>query len=114
MRSNSKNRPLAIAHRGAKNKFPENTLQAIQYAIGLGVDAVEFDVDVSQDGKAVLIHQESMRPSMDFKRLEQVPTDTDLDWVREFTLEELMQLDAGSWFSKEFAGTPLCRPPGRD
>lgn len=48
--------PLVIGHRGAAAVLPENTLPSIRHAIGLGVDAVEFDVRVTSDGVAVVHH----------------------------------------------------------
>jgi glycerophosphoryl diester phosphodiesterase len=47
---------LVIGHRGAAAVRPENTLPAIQHAIALGVDAIEFDVRVTGDGVAVVHH----------------------------------------------------------
>lgn len=48
--------PLRIGHRGAAGHAPENTLAALERAIGLGVDLVEFDVRRSSDGALVLVH----------------------------------------------------------
>jgi glycerophosphoryl diester phosphodiesterase len=45
-----------IAHRGNSGPSPENTRLAIEQAIDLGVDMVEVDVHISQDGIPVLIH----------------------------------------------------------
>jgi len=47
---------LVIAHRGAADEAPENTLPAIEAAIRMGCDIVEVDVRLSRDGKVVLIH----------------------------------------------------------
>jgi glycerophosphoryl diester phosphodiesterase len=47
--------PLRIGHRGAAALAPENTLEAIEVALGHGVDAVEFDV-LEQEGELVLGH----------------------------------------------------------
>jgi len=45
-----------IAHRGASGLLLENTLEALRLAVDLGVDGVEFDVQVSKDGVPVLCH----------------------------------------------------------
>ena len=50
--------PLVIGHRGAAAVRPENTLASFEFALGLGVDAVEFDVRVSGDGVAVVHHDQ--------------------------------------------------------
>ncbi len=45
-----------IAHRGASGIALENTLEAIQAALDLKIDAVEFDVRRTQDNKLIVIH----------------------------------------------------------
>lgn len=90
-------RPLVFAHRGAKAYAPENTIPAFLKAIELGADGVELDVQFSADGALVVIHN----PTLD-------ETTNGSGRVTSHTLEELKALDAGSWFSPEFAGTRLC------
>jgi glycerophosphoryl diester phosphodiesterase len=51
-----KGRPKVIAHRGASNAFPENTLAAFVAARELGADAIELDVHATRDGELVVIH----------------------------------------------------------
>lgn len=51
---------LRIGHRGAAGHAPENTLSALELAITLGVDMVEFDVRRSADGALVLLHDDSV------------------------------------------------------
>ncbi|MBX2874032.1 MAG: glycerophosphodiester phosphodiesterase family protein [Saprospiraceae bacterium] len=47
---------MVIAHRGDWRHAPENSLQAIQNCIKMGVDMVEIDVRETQDGELVLMH----------------------------------------------------------
>lgn len=86
---------VSIAHRGASGNghCPENTLSAFDKAIKLGVDCVECDVHCSKDGHVVVIHDSTLNRTTDKKGA-----------VAELTLEEIKQADAGSWFSKSFAG----------
>jgi glycerophosphoryl diester phosphodiesterase len=49
--------PEVHGHRGCRGLFPENTLPAFQRALELGVDALELDVVVSQDGQLVVSHE---------------------------------------------------------
>lgn len=49
-------RVLNIAHRGFTRVFPDNTLEALDAAMGLGVDGVEFDVRETSDHNFVLFH----------------------------------------------------------
>src|SRR5919197_4038286 len=49
-------RVMNIAHRGARAVAPENTIEAIEKAAGLGADMVEIDVHLSRDGALVVTH----------------------------------------------------------
>ncbi|WP_342348988.1 glycerophosphodiester phosphodiesterase family protein [uncultured Nitrospira sp.] len=49
---------LRIGHRGAAGHAPENTLIALEMAVTLGVDMVEFDVRRTADGALVLLHDD--------------------------------------------------------
>lgn len=52
--------PLLIAHRGASDEAPENTLSAFARALALGVDGVELDVRLTRDGIPVVFHDPSV------------------------------------------------------
>jgi glycerophosphoryl diester phosphodiesterase len=56
LRNESRRLPQAIAHRGAKASWPENTMAAFQGAVGVGAHALETDVHLSADGVVVLSH----------------------------------------------------------
>lgn len=45
-----------VAHRGGSQLAPENTLAAFRNALTLGVDAIELDVHLSRDGRAIVFH----------------------------------------------------------
>jgi glycerophosphoryl diester phosphodiesterase len=51
---------LIIGHRGARNLWPENSLDGFKRTRNLGVDAVEFDVHLARDGELVVIHDPSL------------------------------------------------------
>lgn len=84
---------MNIAHRGASAYAPENTFAAFDRALALGASHVEFDLHFSSDGHVVIIHDETLDR-----------TTNGTGAVAETTLAELQSLDAGSWFSPEFAG----------
>jgi glycerophosphoryl diester phosphodiesterase len=50
--------PLVIAHRGASQVAPENTLPAFRRAIAMGAGMIELDVQRSADGALVVIHDD--------------------------------------------------------
>lgn len=51
-------RPLLFAHRGARTRFPENTLPAFIAAIEDGANALELDVQLTSDGVVVVMHDD--------------------------------------------------------
>lgn len=85
--------PRLIAHRGLSAAAPENTIPAFEAAAAAGFSWVEFDVMLSADGVAMVIHDESLKRTTGAKGR-----------VPETTAAELQRLDAGSWFAPEFAG----------
>jgi glycerophosphoryl diester phosphodiesterase len=88
--------PWIVAHRGFKKKYPENTLAAFQAAMDAGVPMIELDVTLSCDRKLVVIHDATLER-----------TTNGHGPVHDYTLEELKQLDAGSWFHSDFADQRL-------
>jgi len=90
-----------VAHRGASAGAPENTLSSIQRAIELDADLIELDVQRSSDGALVLMHDTTLVRTTNAQRV--FPGRG--PWrVADFTYEELMRLDAGSWKSHSFVG----------
>ena len=51
---------LIVGHRGARNLWPENSLEGFRRARELGVDGVEFDIHLSRDGELVVIHDPTL------------------------------------------------------
>ncbi|MQS09299.1 glycerophosphodiester phosphodiesterase [Streptomyces sp. IF17] len=93
--------PVVVAHRGASGHAPENTLAAVDAAAEQGVSWVEVDVQRTRDGELVLLHDTTLRRTTDVA--ERFPDRA--PWqVGDMDLAEVRQLDAGSWFSPEFAG----------
>ena len=88
--------PDIIAHRGESAKAPENTIAACQLAIDNGANWLEVDVNVSSDGELFLHHDDSLQRCTD-----------GTGYLVSKTKSELRSLDAGSWFSKDFAGEKL-------
>jgi glycerophosphoryl diester phosphodiesterase len=78
--------PLVFAHRGASAALPEHTLAAYLRALDEGADGVECDVRLTRDGHLVCVHD---------RRLER--TSNGRGRVSAHTLDELDQLDFGSW-----------------
>jgi glycerophosphoryl diester phosphodiesterase len=87
------NRPTIFAHRGARAYAPENTLAAFNLAVQQGADGIEFDVQLSADGKVVVIHDKTVDRTTDGRGK-----------ISELHLDTLKQLDAGAFFDSAFRG----------
>lgn len=91
--------PAVIAHRGASFDAPEETLPAFILARELGADYLELDLQRSKDGVLLALHDDSLVRTTNiaeaFPARAQEP-------VSSFTLAELKQLDAGSWFNQAY------------
>ncbi len=84
---------LRIGHRGAAGTHPENTMVSFRRAIELGVDGIEFDVHRTRDGHLVVIHDPTLGRTTNGTGL-----------IRDLTLAEIQQFDAGSHKGAEFTG----------
>lgn len=51
---------IVVAHRGDWRNFPENSLEAIDNAVKMGVDIVELDVKKTKDGELILMHDRTL------------------------------------------------------
>ena len=60
LRDPKSNYVFVIAHRGDWRNFPENSLEAIESAIQMGVDIVELDVHRTADGELVVCHDKTI------------------------------------------------------
>jgi len=88
--------PEIIAHRGFSAKAPENTLSALESAIDVGVESVEFDLQIAACGTPVLFHDAMLGR-----------TTNGVGPVRRRPLAHLKALDAGSWFGPAFSGEKI-------
>lgn len=88
--------PRLIAHRGGGIVAPENTLAGMRAARAHGYEMVEFDVKLSRDGVAVLMHDDDVDRTTD-----------GAGPAASKSHAELAALDAGSWHSPDYAGEPV-------
>ncbi|WP_110643400.1 glycerophosphodiester phosphodiesterase [Salinicola sp. CPA57] len=88
-----------IAHRGASYQAPESTRPAYLLARDLGVDYLELDLQRTKDGVLVAIHDNTLNRNTNVADV--FPDRADAA-VSSFTLDELKQLDAGSWFNASY------------
>ncbi len=88
--------PRIIGHRGAKAYAPENTLASIHTAADMGVTWVEIDAKITKDGMPMIFHDDLLDR-----------TTSGSGEFRNFTYDEIKDLDAGSWFSESFIDTKI-------
>jgi glycerophosphoryl diester phosphodiesterase len=81
------------AHRGASAYCPDNTMSSFRKAVELKAEMLELDVQLTKDGEVIVYHDFYLDKKTNGQ-----------GFVHEHTLAEIQQLDAGSWFSEEFAG----------
>ncbi|MDV2582977.1 glycerophosphoryl diester phosphodiesterase membrane domain-containing protein [Alkalibacillus haloalkaliphilus] len=84
------------SHRGDSVNAPENSMSGVQSAIEKGINVIEIDIQLTEDGVAVLHHD------MSLMRMAGEP-----ERISELTYEELSELEIGSSYSEEFAGEPI-------
>ena len=89
-----KHKVCVAAHRGDSAHKAENTREAFAAAIACGCDMIETDVHMTADGHLIILHDRNLKRT----------TGHD-GFANEMSLEEIRELDAGAWFSKEFSGT---------
>lgn len=97
-------KPLVFAHRGSSKYAPEETVASFKRAIKDGADTLEGDIAQTKDGELVIIHDDTLNRTTNVEELfpDRAPWN-----VRDFTLDEIKQLDAGSWFDPAYAGEEM-------
>ncbi len=90
--------PRWIAHRGAGQLAPENTLAAFEVGHRHGFRMFECDAKLSQDGQVYLLHDDALDRTTSGRGL-----------AAGWAWADLAQLDAGAWHSPAFAGERLLR-----
>ena len=56
-----KRKPIVVGHRGVPARHQENTLAGFKRAVQLGVPAIELDVQLTRDRRAVVLHDAHLR-----------------------------------------------------
>lgn len=83
---------LYVAHRGSSKDRPENTLSAYRKTLDDGIIGNEIDLRLSKDNKVVIMHDETVDRTTNFSGL-----------VKDYSSDELLNMDAGGWFGVQYA-----------
>ncbi|PIF06180.1 MAG: glycerophosphodiester phosphodiesterase [Draconibacterium sp.] len=87
-----------IAHRGASDLAPENTVASAKLAWELGADAVECDIYLSKDNRVMVIHDHNTKRTCSGKKNLIIAKTPSL---------LLRELDAGSWKDEKYSGEKI-------
>ena len=107
--------PLLVAHRGASGYHPEHTLPTYELAVRQGADYIEPDLQITRDGVLIALHDLTLDRTTNVEevfperfREESEGGEIVKRWYAvDFTLEEIKELDAGSWFDPRFEGVRI-------
>lgn len=88
--------PVILGHRGSPRESPENTLASLERAIEHGLDGVEYDLQRTRCGEALLLHDDTLDRTTNVGGP-----------VSDWTLPDLAHVDAGGWFHRDFLGETL-------
>ncbi len=90
---------LVFAHRGASGYAPENTLPAFELAANMGADGVEFDIQITADGRLIVHHDRDLGR-----------TEAAVGPLCAWRYADLRALDVGAWFDARFTGARMPAP----
>jgi glycerophosphoryl diester phosphodiesterase len=85
-----------MVHRGMSRQAPENTRPALTRVAEDGFEWAEVDVRLTKDGQHVLFHDSTVDGKTNGHGA-----------VKDLTIEQLQQLDAGKWFAPRYAGQKI-------
>jgi glycerophosphoryl diester phosphodiesterase len=92
------NRPSVeiIAHRGASEDAPENTMAAFRLGWEQKADANELDIHLTKDGQIAVMHDLTTKRTAALDKA-----------IAQQTLAELRELDAGQWKGEQWQGEKI-------
>ncbi len=85
------------AHRGGAGLMPENTIEAMKHALDMGVNTLELDLQVSEDGLVVVSHDPyfhhryAIRPDGSY-----IQKDDPKEYIYQMPYSEVAKYDVGS------------------
>ena len=89
--------PKIIGHRGVKDLAPENTIPSFEESIRYNLRWIEVDVKVSKDNVPFLLHDDLLDRTTSGK-----------GYPYNYLYKDILRLDAGSWFNKNFCNAYSC------
>ena len=87
-----------VAHRGAGDLAPENTMEALELTWSMG-GIPEVDIRTTKDGRLVMFHDNNFR-----RILPNASEEMKKKGIVDLTYDEVRKLDIGSFRGAQFAG----------
>jgi glycerophosphoryl diester phosphodiesterase len=85
-----------IGHRGTGGLRPENTYCSFEHAAELGLNWIEFDVQLTKDEQWVVMHDATIER-----------TTNGQGKISDYNLQELSNLQAGLWYTPPYPQQPI-------
>lgn len=89
----NKNKLEIHGHKGARSIYPENSILAFDYAMSIGVDVLEMDLNMTKDKNIIIYHDKNINtelckngPSLPIK-------DMTLSEIKNYTCGEIQNID---------------------
>lgn len=101
--------PQVIAHRGGAMNRPENTIPAFRHALALGVEILEFDMEMTADDRIVVYHDAAINPAFCTPRPGAAVTPGP---IRGLSFAQTRQFDCGSGVRPGYEGKDHVAVPG--
>lgn len=92
-----------IGHRGTSYWAPESTESAYRWARNMGADYLEADLQITKDSVILVVHDNVLTRTSNIK---DIYPDRATQPASTFTYEELLKLDAGTWFNHDKNTSP--------
>jgi glycerophosphoryl diester phosphodiesterase len=80
-----------VAHRGGSGYAPEHTLESYEMGEKMHGDYIEVDLQMTKDGQLIAMHDETVDR-----------TTNGTGQVKDYTLSQIKELDAGTWFNETY------------
>lgn len=85
------NQIINIAHRGASAYAPEHTFPSYKMGEEMGANYIEIDLQMTKDNELIAMHDIDVSRTTNGEGL-----------IKDYTLEEIKTLDAGSWYNDKY------------
>ena len=105
-----------FAHRGGSLEASENTIEAFQYALSIGSDYIETDVQLSKDGKVYIFHDDSLKRIANIDKEFSELSSSEINSIKIFgnqhipTLEETLETFPTTKFNMDLKTDAVAEP----